>query len=130
MSTMERVLYSPTLAGTDATDAAMVAWPYTESGRLVRVYIENLTLVTANDTNNITVTATQNSTTIFTRATTVAGGALAANTAEAQTLGATMIGTLLELDTGGAVTFAVAKAGTGPAYEFRVALVYQLDQGA
>jgi hypothetical protein len=130
MSTMERVLYSPTLAGTDATDSAMVAWPYTESGKLVRVYIENLTAVTASDSANITVTATQNSTTIFSRQTNLAGGNLAADTAEAQTLGASMIGEKLELDTGDAVTLAVAKAGTGPAYEFRVAFVYRFDQGA
>ncbi len=59
MSIQERVLVSPVMSGTDATDSAVVIWPYTEKGTIVRAYIANLTAVSADNSNNITVTATQ-----------------------------------------------------------------------
>lgn len=126
MGINDRVLRCNVMSGTDAIDSAVCVWPYAEKGRLKAAYIEPLAGVSAHDTNYITITATQNSTTAFSRATTVAGGALTANTPEAQTLGASMVGTKLEVEQGDAVTFAVAKAGTGPAYELNVALVYEL----
>ena len=126
MSINERVLVSPVMSGTDATDSAVVIWPYTEKGTITRAYIANLTAVSADNSNNITVTATQNSQDIFSRQTDVAGGALSANASEAQTILAALDGEERELDTGDAVTFAVAKAGTGPAYELSVVLVYKL----
>ena len=124
MSTMLREVRSNVMAGSDAVDAAVAVYPYTEKGTLVRAYIENLSLVTANGSNNITVTATQNSTTIFSRATT--SDSLAANTCPEQTLGASMVGDKLEVSKGDVITFAVAKGGTGPAYELNVVLVYRL----
>ena len=114
------------MAGTNAADAAVAVWPYTEKGILERAYIENLTLVTASDSANITVTATQNSTTIFSRQTNNAGGDLAANTCPEQTIGTSMVGDKLEVTKGDVVTFAVAETGTGPAYELNVVLVYRL----
>lgn len=114
------------MAGTNAADAAVAVWPYTEKGILERAYIENLTLVSPSDSANITVTATQNSTTIFSRQTNNAGGALAANTCPEQTIGASMVGDKLEVTKGDVVTFAVAETGTGPAYELNVVLVYRL----
>ncbi len=56
----------------------------------------------------------------------MAGGALSASASEAQTILTALDGEERELDTGDAVTFAVAKAGTGPAYELSVVLVYKL----
>lgn len=126
MSTMYRTLRSNVMAGTDAADSAMAVWPYTETGVLERAYIEVETTVAAHGSNTITVSATQNSTTIFSRATDTAGGALTGDTAPEQTFGATMVGDKLELEKGEVVTFAVAKGGTGPAYELNVVLVYRL----
>lgn len=126
MSINERVLVSPVMSGTDATDAAMVVWPHTEKGTIVRAYIANLASVPADNSNNITITATQNSQNIFSRQTNVAGGALGSDSSEAQTILAALDGEERELDAGDVVTFAVAKAGTGPAYELSVVLVYKL----
>ena len=126
MSIMFRAIRSNVMAGTNAADAAVAVWPYTEKGILERAYIENLTLVTASDSANITVTATQNSTTIFSRQTNAAGGDLTANTCPEQTIGTSMVGDKLEVTKGDVVTFAVAETGTGPAYELNVVLVYRL----
>ena len=126
MSIMIRTVQSVTMSGTDATAAAAMAWPYGNTGVLQSARILSNTTVAANDTNNITVSATQNSIAIFSRQTNVAGGALAAGDSELQTFGATMVGDKLELEKGEEVTFAVAKAGTGPAYELSVELIYKL----
>jgi hypothetical protein len=128
MSTTERILRMP-ISGSDSTDANAAGWPYPERGVLKRAYIDNVTAVSAHDTNYITVTVTQNSTTLFARATTVAGGALAANTLAQQSLGASMVGDKLELEQGESVTVAVTKAGTGPAYKGSVVLVYEMTPG-
>ncbi len=126
MSTMYRAIRSNVMAGSNATDSAMTVWPYTETGILERAYIEVEATVGADNSDNITVSATQNSTAIFSRQTNVAGGALTGDTAPEQTFGTTMIGSKLEVTKGSVVTFAVAKAGTGPAYELNVVLVYRL----
>ena len=126
MSTMIRTVQSVTMSGTDATAAAAMAWPYDNTGVLQSARILSNTTVAANDSNNITISATQNSIAIFSRQTNVAGGALAAGDTELQTLGATMVGDKLELEKGEEVTFAVAKTGTGPAYELSIELVYKL----
>ena len=126
MSTLIRTIQSVEMSGTNATAAAAMAWPYDEPGVLQSARILTAIAVAADNTDNITVTATQNSTAIFSRVTTVAGGALAAGDTEAQTLGTTMIGKKLELRKGEEVTFAVAKGGTGPAYRLAVELVYKL----
>jgi len=124
MSIMLREVRSNVMAGSAAADAAVAVYPYTEKGTLVRAYIENLSLVTANGSNNITVTATQNSTTIFSRATT--SDNLVANTCPEQTLAAAMVGDKLEVSQGDVITFAVANAGSGISYELNVVLVYRL----
>ena len=126
MSIMIRTVQSVTMSGTDATAAAAMAWPYDNTGVLQSARILSNTTVAANDTNNITISATQNSIAIFSRQTNVAGGALAAGDSELQTFGATMVGDKLELEKGEEVTFAVTKGGTGPAYELSVELIYKL----
>lgn len=126
MSIAERVLVSPVMSGSDATDSTSVVWPYTDTGIITRAYIMPALSTAADNSGNITVTATQNSQNIFSRQTNVAGGALTADTPEEQTLLAALDGEELELEKGEAVTFAVAKTGTGPAYEFHVVLVYRL----
>ena len=126
MSIAERVLVSPVMSGTNATDSTSVVWPYTDTGIITRAYIMPRVGVAADNSDNITVTATQNSQNIFSRQTNDAGGALTADTAEEQTILAALDGEELELEKGEAVTFAVAKSGTGPAYELHVVLVYKL----
>ena len=126
MSIAERVLVSPVMSGSDATDATSVVWPYTEKGIITRAYIMPHAGVSADNTNNITITATQNGQNIFSKQTNVAGGALTGDTSSEQTSLAALDGDELELEKGEAVTFAVAKSGTGPAYELHVVLVYRL----
>ena len=125
MSINERVLTAQ-MSGNNSTDANVMVYPFTEKGVLVRAYIANLISISADNTNNITVSATQNSQAIFSRQTNVAGGALGANAAEQQAFDAAMTGELLEMSKGDVVTFAVAEAGTGPAYDLHVVLVYKL----
>ena len=126
MSIMIRTVQSVTMSGTDATAAAAMAWPYDNTGVLQSARILSNTTVAADNTDNITITATQNSIAIFTRVTNVASGALAAGDSELQTFGATMVGDKLELEKGEEVTFAVTKGGTGPAYELSIELIYKL----
>lgn len=127
MSINERVLVSPRLSGiANTTDATSMVWPYTEKGTIVRAYIANTALIANDNTDNITVTATQNSQNIFSRQTNAAGGDLAANTAEEQTILAALDGEERELEKGDVVTFAVAEAGGGKAYDLTVVLVYKL----
>lgn len=129
MGINNRVIRCNVMSGSDAVDSAVNVWPYAQRGRLVKAYIEPLAGVAAHDTNYITVTATINSTAIFTRVTNVAGGAFTANTPEAQTLNTSLTGTKPEVSQGDAITFAVAKAGTGPAYELNVSLEFELVPG-
>lgn len=129
MGTLDRVIRCNVMSGSDAADSAVCVWPHAERGVLKKAWIEPLAGVTANDTNYITVTATLNSTTAFSRATTVAGTGFTANTPEEQTLGASMIGDKTEVSQGDAITFAVAKAGTGPSYELNVVLLFELTPG-
>ena len=127
MSTLIRTIQSVAMSGTDTTAAAAMAWPYDEPGVLQSARILTTVGVTEHATNIIVVTATQNSTAIFSRSTvTGGGGTLAPGDTEAQTFGATMIGDKLELRKGEEVSFAVAKGGTGPAFELSVELVYKL----
>tara|TARA_Y100000592_G_C5348896_1_gene257905 strand:- start:213 stop:602 length:390 start_codon:yes stop_codon:yes gene_type:complete len=127
MSTMIRTVQSVTMSGNNSTAAAAMAWPYDNPGVLQSARILSNTTVAGHASNIITISATQNSTTIFSRSTaTSAGGTLAAGDSELQTLGTTMVGDKLELEKGEEVTFAVAVGGTGPAYELSVELVYKL----
>ena len=126
MSIMIRTVQSVTMSGSNANAAAAMSWPYDNTGVLQSARILSNTTVAADNTDNITITATQNSIAIFTRVTNVASGALAAGDSELQTFGATMVGDKLELSKGEEVTFAVTKGGTGPAYELSVELIYKL----
>lgn len=127
MSTMIRTIQSVTMSGSNSTAAAAMAWPYDETGVLQSARILVQKAVAADDSNYITISATQNSTAIFAaRATTSGGGALLVGDTLAMTLGTTMIGEKLELKKGEEVTFAVAENGTGPAFELSIELVYKL----
>ena len=127
MSIMIRTVQSVTMSGTDANAAAAMSWPYDNTGVLQSARILSNTTVAGHASNIITISATQNSTAIFSRSTaTSAGGTLAAGDSELQTLGTTMVGDKLELSKGEEVTFAVTKGGTGPAYELSVELIYKL----
>lgn len=125
MGINQRVITSPLLFGVDQTDAARVVWPYAEKGKLEAVYLENGVLISADNTNNVTISGTMNSTTIFSRQTNVAGGALAQGV-ESQSLGASMVGEKLEVSAGDTISLDVAKAGTGPNYRVQVSLVFNL----
>jgi len=122
----QRVITSGTLTGANSIDAARVVWPYAEKGYLEAAYIENaLAVDPASDTDNITISATINATTIFSRQTNVAGGVLAQGV-HAQTIGASMVGDKREVSSGDTISFDVAEAGTGPSYDLRVTLVFNL----
>jgi hypothetical protein len=124
---MIRTIQSVTMAGTNVVGAAAMAWPYDETGVLQSARILVDKAIAADNSNFISISATQNSTAIFVaRATNDAGGALSAGDALAMTLGTTMIGEKLELKKGEEVTFAIAKTGTGPAYGISIELVYKL----
>ena len=125
MGIMQRAVSCHVLTGTNATDGAQIVWPYAESGVLESIYIENEVAVTADNTDNITISATMNATTAFSRQTNVAGGALGQGV-HLQTLGTNMVGEKKEVNTGEAISVAVAKAGTGPTFKLRVTLVFNL----
>ena len=125
MGIMQRAVSSHVLTATNATDGAQIVWPYAESGVLESIYIENEVEVSADNTNNITISATMNSTTAFSRQTNVAGGTLAQGV-HLQTLDTSMVGEKKEVSTGEAISVAVAKAGTGPTFKLRVTLVFNL----
>jgi len=80
--------------------------------------------VTADDTNYITLTIAKGGTTLATQNTKVTGGAaMVAGTPISMTLAAAAVGTAMQLSSGGVFSVAVTKAGTGPAYDFKVVAV-------
>lgn len=125
MGIMQRAVSCHVLTGTNATDGAQIVWPYAESGVLESIYIENEVGVTADNTDNITISATMNATTAFSRQTNSAGGSLAQGV-HFQALGTNMVGEKKEINIGEAISVAVAKAGTGPTFKLRVTLVFNL----
>jgi hypothetical protein len=123
MGINQRVITSGTLSGANSADAARVVWPYAEKGYLEAAYIENALAVTADGSNNITVSATINATSVFSRST---ASSNLTQGVEAQTLGASMVGEKKEVASGDTISIDVAEAGTGPAYDLRVTLVFNL----
>ncbi len=123
MGINQRVITSGTLSGANSADAARVVWPYAEKGTLEAAYIENALAVTADGSNNITVSATINATSVFSRST---ASSNLTQGVEAQTLGASMVGEKKEVASGDTISIDVAEAGTGPAYDLRVTLVFNL----
>ena len=128
MSVQERMLISPVMVGAaGSVDTTSLVYPFTEKATLLRAYIVPALAVAADATHTITITATANSQNIFSFATTSgAGGALTKDVPVEQTILTAMSGTKRELSKGDAVTFAVAKASDGKAYELHVVLVYTL----
>ena len=110
-------------AGTDATDAEYLLNASLNAAKIKRVYLVPNVSVTANDTNYITLTVKKGSTTLVTRTTTVAGLGMVAGTVESMPI--TGAGADLERAAAGVFAVAVAKAGTGPAYDFDVVVVYE-----
>lgn len=112
------------VSGSDSTDTGYI---FNLTGQTVVVealILEPKTSVATHASNYITgtVTANDGSTTIATHTTNSSGGtAITAGTSAALTFGANGIGTALEIPSGGKLTYAITKAGTGPAYNHRLA---------
>lgn len=128
MSVQERMLISPVMSGAAGTvDTTAVVYPFTENATIERAYIVPTLAVAADASDTITITATFDSQNIFSFATTTgAGGALTKDTPVEQTILTALSGTKRELTKGSVVTFGVAKANSGKAYELHVVLVYKL----
>jgi hypothetical protein len=111
------------------TDAAIVKYIYNDLGERATtasfVIVPNLSVAT-HASNYITLTVKKGATTLATFTTNSSGGAaMTAGTPITMTLGASGVGTALELADGGVFTVDVAKAGTGPAYDFGVSCKLQ-----
>ena len=100
-------------AGTDAADDDYAA--IFSKSRIVAVYMTDADGITANDTNYMSFLLKAGTTTLFTRATTVAGTGFAAGTPQAGPSGA--VGTVLAA--GSKLHLDCNKSGTGPAYNMR-----------
>jgi hypothetical protein len=111
------------VVGTDATDLEYLLNASLNAAKIKRIYLIPNVSVTASDTNYITLTVKKGATTLLSRATTVAGTGMIAGTV----IAATITGTGGDLERGAAGVFevAVAKAGTGPAYDIDVVVVYE-----
>ena len=109
------------------TNAAAQEYIYNSLGEIAQVaafvIVPNVA-VTADDTNYITLTIAKGGTTLATQNTKVTGGAaMVAGTPITMTLAAGGVGTAMQLAAGGVYSVAVAKSGTGPAYDFKVVAV-------
>ena len=113
--------------GTDAADLEYLINASLNAAKIKRIYVIPNVTVAAHASNYITLTVKKGSTTLVSRATTVAGGALTAGTVVALTITGT--GGDLERAAAGVFEVAVAKAGTGPAYDFDVVAVYEGVRG-
>ena len=111
------------VVGSNTTDLEYLINASLNAAKIKRVYFIPNVSVTADDTNYITLTVKKGSTTLVSRATTVAGGAMTAGTVIAATITGT--GGDLERAAAGVFEVAVAKAGTGPAYDIDVVVVYE-----
>jgi len=110
-------------AGSNTTDAEYLINASLNAAKIKRLYLVPNLSVSASDTDYITVTVKKASTTLASRATTVAGGALTAGTKVEMSITGT--GGDLETTAGGVFAVAVAKAGTGPAYDLDIIVVYE-----
>jgi len=117
----ETVILSGLVSGTDAT-----ATLYLENKTSDKVVVQAIDImphlaVSTHASNYITTTVSVSGTTLATHTTNSSGGtAMVAGTANALTFGASGVGTALEIAAGGTLLVAVAKSGTGPAYNFSV----------
>lgn len=111
------------VVGSNSTDLEYLINASLNVAKIKRIYLIPNLSVSADDTNNITLTVKRGSTTVASRATTVAGGALSAGVVVAMTVSGT--GGDLERAAAGVLEVAVAKAGTGPAYDIDVVVVYE-----
>ena len=109
--------------GSNSTDVEYLLNASLNKGKIKRVTVLPNVSVTADNTNYITLTVKKASTTLVSRATNVAGGGMVAGTPIVLTLTGT--GADLEQDAAGIFEVAVAKAGTGPAYDFDVVAVFE-----
>lgn len=122
MSLTNRAVVSAVVSGTDAVDTEYLTNLLGEVGRIESLTITPIVSVATHASNYITLTVKKGATTIATTTTNSSGGAaMTAGTPTTMTLTGT--GTTLEIADGGVITIDVAKAGTGPAYEFRVSAV-------
>tara|TARA_R110000868_G_scaffold122400_1_gene324249 strand:- start:9218 stop:9595 length:378 start_codon:yes stop_codon:yes gene_type:complete len=111
------------VVGNNTTDLEYAINASLNAAKIKRIYLIPNVSVSASDTDYITLTVKKGSTTLLSRATTVAGGALTAGTVVAATITGT--GGDLERAAAGVFEVAVAKAGTGPAYDIDVVLVME-----
>lgn len=130
---IDRDMIHCAVSGTDATDTAYIFNPFGYKIAVEAVLLCPKTTVATHASNYITGTLTANdgSTVLGTHTTNSSGGAaLTAGTSVALTFGADGAGKALEIPSGGKLTFAVTKAGTGPAYNYAVqARVYKIREG-
>lgn len=118
------VLQSGTASGTDAVDTLYVVNASGHTLRVLSASIVPVVSVSTHAANYITTTLKDGAggSTIGSHTTNSSGGtALTAGTPRAITISGT--GLNLEIADGAVVEVDVAKAGTGPAYEFTVAVV-------
>jgi len=121
------------VSGTDSTDTKYLFNPYGYKVAVEAVLLCPNTSVSTHASNYITGTLTANdgSTTLATHTTNSSGGAaMTAGTSVAMTMGSDGVGKALEIPSGGKLTFAVTKSGTGPAYNYEVqARVFKIREG-
>ena len=115
------------VVGNDTTDLEYLLNASLNTAKIKRVYLIPNVSVSAHDTNYITLTVKKGSTTLLSRATTTAGGAMTAGTVITGTITGT--GGDLERAAAGVFEVAVAKAGTGPAYDIDVVVVFEGVRG-
>lgn len=111
------------VVGNDTTDLEYLINASLNAAKIKRIYFVPNVSVSAHDTNYITLTVKKGSTTLVSRATTTAGGPMTAGIVIAATITGT--GGDLERAAAGVFEVAVAKAGTGPAYDIDVVVVYE-----
>jgi hypothetical protein len=117
----DTIVLTGNVSGTDATDDIYIENVLSDKIRVQSLEIMPKTSVATHASNYITTTISVNGTTLATHTTNSSGGtAQVAGTALATTQAAGGVGTAIEIAAGGTLRVQVAKAGTGPAYNFAV----------
>lgn len=115
----DRVILEGIVSGTDANDTIYLYNPFsTNKLQVLEAFLGPNVTTAAHADNHITTTLTTSATLATHTTDSDTGSALTAGTRKDLTLSGT--GLALEVAAGGKITVAVAKAGTGPAYEFSV----------
>ncbi len=99
--------------GSNTNDVEYLLNASLNKGKIKRLYVLPNVAITADSTNYITLTVKKASTTLVSRATTVAGGGMVVGTPITLTITGT--GADLEQDAAGIFEVAVVKSGTSPA---------------